>query len=452
MAWKGWAAGSLPLESCGFPMPPWAHLIAVFPCLSRKLRLALPCIGLDGLGAGLQEVQWGQVHISYAYDIDESLRAPLAALHGDAVADGFQLGRPNGDILTVDVTDWERVDLVVSGPPCPPWSAIGLRGSKQDVREVVFQQVTNIVVDQAQKGCFGFILEMVPGIDQKGSAGEQTYLATWLAQLRVRAPMLRVFCWLLNTADYLPHHRRRLYIVGVNWPLVRGSPVPPRVPYCAAASRATLEGVLHRGLSPLDEGWLPPPLRLNLAAWKQRLRREPGTLEVVATISVDRDPSMSFGPLVRTDGLVGALRSHNELNWIYIVDNRGVATVSRCMHPVERLTLQGFRPELADFMSKSTLLRATGNAFSAPVAAAVMREFVVLLSCSRLLGLPGVLAVLRPRWLSKEEEETHLRKRRRLNIERSKLAILERRVALLTFRSLACGQPGRTCANHATIV
>ena len=50
---------------------------------------------------------------------------------------------------------------------------------------------------------------------------------------------------------------------------------------------------------------------------------------------------MRFGLLNRTDGLVGALRTHNELIWVYVVDHQGVAVVSRCVHLVERSGRRG---------------------------------------------------------------------------------------------------------------
>ena len=49
------------MDVAGFPVAAWAHLIPEFPTLRRKLRVALPCVGLDGMSTGLQEVRWDGV-------------------------------------------------------------------------------------------------------------------------------------------------------------------------------------------------------------------------------------------------------------------------------------------------------------------------------------------------------------------------------------------------------
>ena len=48
-----------------------------------------------------------------------------------------------GDVLSYDISSAERVDFVITGPPCPPFSAIGLRGAALDSRELVFRKVTD---------------------------------------------------------------------------------------------------------------------------------------------------------------------------------------------------------------------------------------------------------------------------------------------------------------------
>ena len=48
----------------------WTHLVEAFPEVSRKIRLALPCVGLDSLCAGLLEMKFSAFDVIYAYDID----------------------------------------------------------------------------------------------------------------------------------------------------------------------------------------------------------------------------------------------------------------------------------------------------------------------------------------------------------------------------------------------
>ena len=85
----------------------------------RKLRMALPCVGLDGISAGLQELRWDGVDVIHAFDVDQDLIPALQALHGRQAVERWNIG-PDGNMLLMDVTRWEDVDLIVSGPPCPP--------------------------------------------------------------------------------------------------------------------------------------------------------------------------------------------------------------------------------------------------------------------------------------------------------------------------------------------
>ena len=82
------------------------------------------------MGNGLKEVRWDGIHISHAYDIDTDLIPALLAVHGREVAAKFCIGPVVGDLLRLDVSSLEDVDMVISGPPCPPWSAIRSLGGR----------------------------------------------------------------------------------------------------------------------------------------------------------------------------------------------------------------------------------------------------------------------------------------------------------------------------------
>ena len=51
--------------------------------------MALPRIGLDGMGNGLKEIRWDGSHVSLAYDTDTQLIPALLAAHGKDVAAKF---------------------------------------------------------------------------------------------------------------------------------------------------------------------------------------------------------------------------------------------------------------------------------------------------------------------------------------------------------------------------
>ena len=166
--------------------------------------------------------------VKHAYDIQACLARPLTALHGDI--SHFHLGHIDGDLLAADIHAWERVDGVVAGPPCPPWSQSGKRGSWTDPRAQVFWKVTDIIIGQGHKAAHFFILEMVPGMDQRPSWNDRTQHSTpfsaWPADLSTRAPMWEVHVWKLDTADYLPQHQDSSYAVGVNKRMACRSPQP----------------------------------------------------------------------------------------------------------------------------------------------------------------------------------------------------------------------------------
>lgn len=141
----------------------WVSQAGPLPQFPRPLRLALPCAGVDGAGHALRMmgVPVDPVHV---YDLNSYLRPALLALHGPSSANRLHLGPDVGDILRVDPRELEPVDGIVAGPPCPPFSSIGLRGGQYDPRADVFQHVVDMIVELGSRGALFFILENVPGV------------------------------------------------------------------------------------------------------------------------------------------------------------------------------------------------------------------------------------------------------------------------------------------------
>ncbi len=185
----------------------------------------------------------------------------------------------------------------------------------------------------------------------------------------------------------------------------------------------SLAEVLHEGLPADGTRSLTERQRYNLSAAAVAAQQSASTGHGDAwiTVAVDRDPDRVWGNgrLWRSDGCVETLRTHNEYQWVLHLG--GAPHVSRCIHPVERLCLQGFAPELAShFSTKAQLLWSAGNAFSVPVVTAVAAQ------CLRLLvrqGVFGDFAVPRPLADAAEAE----RKRRHAQITwlRREIALLE---------------------------
>ena len=352
--------------------------------------MAVPCIGLDGAGSGLLALHV-PFQLDYVFDINEKLRRVLGTIHGPAAAN-FNLGPVDGDILLQDISSWHRVDAIVCGPPCQPDSHMGVRRREDDERASVLDKVTAIIADQGRKGAYFFIIEMVGGMmDRRTKQGLPSRYHVWLTDVTTAAPMFNIVTWDLNTADYLPQHRRRLYTVGINRDFVPRVPINPPMPLGAPLQ---LADVLATGpglprdqeatLSPIKRNDLLTLVEISKARMAPTSRGSPFWM----TLPLDRDMEKTWGMHVRVDGLVETLRTEDEFKWITHVG--GHPFLSRCLHPVERLTLQGFPTSLAAVLSKQEVLLHTGNAFSVPVVAAVLSDVCCMLHDHGLFRLPGI--------------------------------------------------------------
>lgn len=271
-------------------------------------------------------------------------------------------------------------------------------------------RVTDILVDQGWKHSFFFIVEQVPGImtrqsTDSGDAGSSLW-DEWVQELQARAPMWRVFPWILNTRAWLPQNRERVYTVGLHASLgctnIMAPPVPPK--------SVRLTEILHPGLPCVWEHGLTPQQCENLAIAKVQAQGYPGCL---ASVSLDRNPSLRWSTGFGAHGIINALRTSNDLIWLLQYDaSSGKFVFSRCLHPMERCSLQGFRAEMLAGMSKTGVLRATGNAMSVPVIAAVFKRCMEVLSVSLGTALRSPLEL---------DSETQ----RQINFMREHIALLE---------------------------
>ena len=372
--------------------------------------------------------------VSPGVDVIHADQPALQALHGRQAVERWNIGL-DGNILLVDVKRWEDVDAIISGPPCPPWSSIGQHRSEEDARAKVFRKVTAAIKEQASRGCLlVFLIEMVPGMAHSRPStglGEVSYHERWMMEMQTNLPNFYICDWKMQSADYLPQHRERLYTVGVRRDAL-GTEflVPPRLPRQAEFLRVRLRDILHQGLPANCEDYICGQQRANLMIAKNRiLAYRPRGEEQCWVLPIDRDPSMAFATGVRSDGNVCTLRTGNGMVWVLMINSAGSIVLSRCLHPVERLSLQGFRPELANFLGKGALLRFTGNACTAPVITSVLRQLVLPLAHPAVLGVPAAPRPLNL-WPPNKEALRYLVKVRTLNLHRISIAILERLVFL----------------------
>ena len=126
--------------------------------------------------------------------------------------------------MTASLASFPCANIVVGGPPCPPFSSCGRRLAMQDSRARPFERCIEVICEldnRRRKGqatrelCF-FILENVTGICFKPNRGSPSALDMMLATLRARLKER----WLIsairvNTLNYgLPQNRERIYIIG----------------------------------------------------------------------------------------------------------------------------------------------------------------------------------------------------------------------------------------------
>lgn len=114
-----------------------------------------------------------------------------------------------------------KIDIVVGGPPCQPFSVGGLRKGKSDKRDMIPEFIR--CLDQIKPEAF--IMENVPGLTFRKAL---PYFNSVLQKLKSSGFLLN---WaILNSADYgIPQKRKRLIVLGARNSHLR-FPAPSRGP------------------------------------------------------------------------------------------------------------------------------------------------------------------------------------------------------------------------------
>lgn len=127
-------------------------------------------------------------------------------------AETYSLHHPNCEILNTDVRNLAfdrfkgKVDAVVGGPPCQPFSLGGHRKADRDKRDMIPEFLR--CLEQVRPEVF--IMENVPGLMLKSAA---PYFAGVMRQFRALGYDLTH--GVLNAADYgVPQGRRRVIVLG----------------------------------------------------------------------------------------------------------------------------------------------------------------------------------------------------------------------------------------------
>ena len=112
------------------------------------------------------------------------------------------------DVSKVNFREYTgRIEVVIGGPPCQPFSSGGHRRADEDHRDMVpeFRRVVAEVRPAA------FVMENVPGL---ATGDRKPYLLGLIAQLQALG--YQVVWHILNAEEFgVPQRRRRLFIVGM---------------------------------------------------------------------------------------------------------------------------------------------------------------------------------------------------------------------------------------------
>ena len=329
------------------------------------LRVLLPCAGWDAPCQALQHMKIPFV-VAGAWEIDENCGMILKKVHGikphEKLPSQFHLGRA-GDVTKVKVRSLPDADLLVAGPPCPPFSSIGKGGLFSDPRSDVFMAILRWIRHLAGKSLRCFVLENVMGMLRRSKDGGQSPADRVMQKLRSTLGDWHIECRRMDSAC-TGQHRNRIYIVGVRCTIPASSVLlpAPRLP------QQTLADIVYRNVpnTPLSE--LSAGQRSNLKKYMLALAGEAkGMKGRIVALEIDRNPDKKWGARVARNGLCMCLRSGHDRIFLLSLGEAS-PRVRRLLTPAEGALLQGMRPDIFPkaFLRRHAF-RGLGNAMTVPV-------------------------------------------------------------------------------------
>ena len=296
-------------------------------------------------------------------------------------------------------------EALIAGPPCPPFSSIGVQMGLRDPRAAVFARVLSWIRHLAKRSLQFYVIENVPGLaharrsERRGPArgascasrkpacgascarrrGKRTRKsALKQVQRRLHGFGFHQEVFYLNTKDFgLPQHRPRIYIIGVRKSCMARPLLSPR-----GFPRAPLVSMLSKAPNTNPRS-LSKKQRQNLKGYLAKFQpqcRDIALRGTFAAFRVDRDPLKTYRQ-ERSDDCVMTLLTKNNSIWLLALGPCSGQRVSRLLLPTERAALQGFdRREFPLHVRDSTLLFVFGNAMSVPTVGAVMHSIAACIS------------------------------------------------------------------------
>jgi site-specific DNA-cytosine methylase len=372
------------------PLPDFSKYFEAIPALGRKLRCSSPCIGIHGCGHALNFMQV-PTHSNNVFDLDERYRECLHQHMLDAgmvpVEIILNLGKRLGDLLRRGLQHLELpVDILVCGPPCPPWAGQGCHNSFKDARAKVFCRIIEWIVFLAHcGGLLCVLVENVIGVTHM-HMGMEPPMDKFLRILRTHVPF---FSWSVDTlcaVSYMcPQTRVRTFLRGMRTSVVY--PVPR--PLEAFGQRRMREALGKFPCTPRSH-WTPQQ-QLNLRCYEELIisacQEDRLLMDDIVVVAADRQQGLTYLQQMTVNNAPTFTTGNKELCIISVrdvVENvpDHAREFFRRFKETERLTFMGFPPELVLTLGRQLTWKATGNAYPPPLIVAGLQPLIMALARS----------------------------------------------------------------------
>lgn len=329
-------------------------------------RVILPCAGFGSPERALQSMRWN-CQIVGVWENDEAASTVLRHFHGKRQA-YLHVGKQHGDVLKVNLDGLPAADMLVAGPPCPPFSKMGHNDGEpwRDDRARVFLRITEWIVSLSRRGLKCFVLENVVGIVKAFKDRLPVFKRKLHGRWHLEFVKMTSFC----TAQ----SRGRVYFCG--YILGKGAAAITITPMVPDLPRKRLRDMLlaRTPISAVDA--LCKTQRVKYRRWLRFLkpqlfdRKLRGT---VACFDIDRDPRLQRR-IVRTDDTAPCLRTRGKPWVLGLGVGSSSPQLSRPLHAAEMCLLQGLSPCSIphEDVSAREITKGCGNAMTVPVVGSVM--------------------------------------------------------------------------------
>lgn len=325
--------------------------------------------GCGGLSTGFLDAG---IRIAAGFDLDRRAIEAYEYNHAYRQSRGFvaDISLATGQDL-LERAGVKKIDVLVGGPPCQPFSIVGKRRGSEDHRSDLVFHFLRLASELRPSALF---FENVPNLATIDEGRHLDLLVSGLKKLRYA-----VCAQVVAAADFgVPQVRRRLLLIAIKGARKAGLPSPTH------ASHGSTGTALHPHVTARTALWdLPPAGDFGECGIYNHEPTEhtPDMLARFATLGAGKREKRSFHDRLHPDRPSYTLRAgtgnFSPLRPVHYQYDR-VVTVR------ESARLQGFRDDFIwpDWIPRLQQYRQVGNAVPPPVAAEVARSLAAHLKWS----------------------------------------------------------------------